>query len=100
MLLESGDIHLTEMAIRSIQLYALYESEMVKPEDAVYQKGLDYLLKTQDDKGAWVVETRSFPIQPFVNSDFPPYNHNQFISTAASNWAEMALLNALPDKSN
>ena len=80
-------------------LYALYESGMAKPEDAVYQKGLDYLLKTQDDKGAWVVETRSFPIQPFVNSDFPPYNHNQFISAAASNWAEMALLNALPDKS-
>ena len=79
-------------------LYALYESGMNKPEDEVYQRGLHFLLKTQDDKGAWFVATRSFPIQPFVSSDFPPYDDNQFISAAGSNWAVMALLNALPDK--
>jgi hypothetical protein len=81
-------------------LYALYQSGMAKPEDAVYQKGLDYLLKTQNKEGAWVVKTRSFPIQPFVNSDFPPYDDNQFISATATNWSVMALMNALPDKSN
>ncbi|MEO7120924.1 MAG: prenyltransferase/squalene oxidase repeat-containing protein [Ginsengibacter sp.] len=80
-------------------LYALYESGMEQPEDAVYQKGLNYLLKTQDENGAWFIATRSFPIQPFVSSDFPPYDDNQFISAAGSNWAVMALLNALPDKS-
>ncbi len=79
-------------------LYALYESGLIKPEDAVYQKGLNNLLKTQDEDGAWFVATRSYPIQPFVNSDFPPYDENQFISATASNWATMALLNALPDK--
>ena len=79
-------------------LYALFESGMAKPEDAVYQRGLEYLLKTQDKDGAWVVQTRSYPIQKFVNTDFPPYDDNQYISAAASNWATMALLNALPDK--
>lgn|SRR5690348_9941347 len=79
-------------------LYALYESGEEKTTGAVYQKGLNYLLKTQKDDGSWFVATRSFPIQPFVDSDFPPYDDNQFISAAASNWALMALLNALPDK--
>ena len=79
-------------------LYALYLSGMIKTDDAVYQKGLDYLLKTQNEKGAWIVATRSFAIQPPMTSDFPPYDHDEFISAAASNWAVMALMNALPDK--
>ena len=79
-------------------LYALYESGMTKPEDDAYQKGINYLLEKQDDKGAWEVATRSFPIQPFVDSQFPPYNQDQFISAAATNWSVMALMNALPDK--
>ncbi len=79
-------------------LYALYESGTAKPGDDVYQRGLSYLLKTQDGEGGWFVATRSYPIQPFFNSDFPPYDENQFISAAATNWAVMALLNALPDK--
>ena len=79
-------------------LHALYVSGMIRTGDAVYQKGLDYLLKTQNEKGAWFVATRSFPIQPPMTSDFPPYNHDEFISAAASNWAVMALMNALPDK--
>jgi hypothetical protein len=79
-------------------LYALYESGMAKPSDDVYQKGLNFLLKTQQSDGAWFVQTRSYAIQPFFSSDFPPKDENQFISAAATNWADLALLEALPDK--
>ena len=78
-------------------LYALYESGMARATDPGYQAGLNYLLKTQDATGAWIVQTRSFPIQPFFTSDFPPYDENQFISATATNWADLALLEALPD---
>lgn len=81
-------------------LYALNESGMDRPDDEVYQKGIRYLLKTQDASGAWIVETRAYAIQPFFNSDFPPYDENQFISATASNWSVMALAAALPDKTN
>jgi hypothetical protein len=80
-------------------LYALFESRMVKSGDESFQNGINYLLKTQDKSGAWLVETRSYPIQPFFNSDFPPHYENQFISAAATNWAILAIMDALPDKS-
>jgi hypothetical protein len=79
-------------------MYALCESGMAKTSDEVYQKGLNYLLKTQESTGAWFVQTRSYGIQPFFSSDFPPKDENQFISAAATNWADLALLEALPDK--
>lgn len=79
-------------------LYALYESGMAKPTDPAYQEGLNYLIKTQDPTGAWIVQTRSYTIQPFFTSDFPPYDENQFISATATNWADLALLEALPDQ--
>lgn len=80
-------------------LYALFESRMVQSGDESFQKGINYLLKTQDKSGAWLVETRSYPIQPFFNSDFPPYDENQFISAAATNWGILVIMDALPDKS-
>jgi hypothetical protein len=87
-----GDAYATGQA-----LYALAESKTLKPTDDAYQKGLAWLLRTQDPTGAWLVETRAYPIQPHFNTDFPPYDESQFISAAATNWATMALLDALPD---
>ena len=78
-------------------MYALILSGAADSRSEVYQKGIRYLLETQDKTGAWTVATRSNPIQPFVNSNFPPYDDNQFISAAATNWATLALAEALPD---
>jgi hypothetical protein len=81
-------------------LNALYVSGMVSTEDEIYQRALSYLLKTQETNGTWFVQARSYIIQPFFNSRFPPDDENQFISAAATNWATIALLQALPDKMN
>lgn len=89
----TGDAYATGQA-----LYALSESGMTQPQDPAFQKGVTWLLKHQDASGAWIVETRAFAIQPFFNSDFPPYDENQYISATATNWAALALLNALPDQ--
>jgi ankyrin repeat protein len=71
-------------------LVALAESGAVRVSDAVYQRGVRFLLKTQLADGSWFVKSRSLPIQPHFESGFP-HGRDQFISAAASNWATMAL---------
>jgi N-acyl-D-amino-acid deacylase len=62
--------------------------------DAVYQRGMSYLLSTQGDDGSWLVRTRSKPVQPyFDNGD--PHDKDQFISTPATCWAIAALAAAV-----
>ena len=56
----------------------------------VYQKGVDYLLRTQAPDGSWHVETRAIWLQPYFESGFP-YGRDQFISAAGTAWAVMAL---------
>ena len=61
--------------------------------DAAYQRGVQFLLKTQEKDGSWLVVTRSRPIQTmFDNGD--PHGKNQFISTPATGWALAALAKA------
>jgi N-acyl-D-amino-acid deacylase len=60
-----------------------------------YKKGIKYLLDTQKEDGAWIVQTRSKPLQPFFDNG-DPGGKSQFISFAATNWAVLALLETVP----
>ncbi len=72
-------------------LYALNQSGQLFVTSPAYQKGIDFLLNTQEADGSWHVKTRSYPYLPYVYSGFP-HDKDQFISAAGSNWATMALI--------
>jgi hypothetical protein len=71
-------------------LYALNIGGKMPVSDPVYQKGLNYLLRTQAPDGSWHVKSRSIWVQPYFESGFP-YGHDQWISAAGTAWASMAL---------
>jgi len=71
-------------------LYALNVAGGMPVTDPVYQRGIDYLLRTQAADGSWHVKSRSIWLQPYFESGFP-YGQDQFISAAGTAWASMAL---------
>jgi Prenyltransferase and squalene oxidase repeat len=71
-------------------LYALHEGGGVPANDPAYRRGIEFLIKSQAKDGSWRVKTRSLPIQPYFESGFP-YGHDQWISSAGTSWAAMAL---------
>jgi hypothetical protein len=71
-------------------LFALHEAGELAVNQPAYRRGVEYLLKTQLADGSWFVQTRSFPLQPYVGTRFP-HGRSQFISIAATSWATMAL---------
>jgi ankyrin repeat protein len=72
-------------------LYALHEAAGMKPTDAVYQRGVAFLLRTQFEDGSWWVKSRTWPFQPHFDGQFP-HGKDQWISAGATAWAAMALL--------
>jgi ankyrin repeat protein/mono/diheme cytochrome c family protein len=76
-------------------LFALAVAGRMSPSADPYRKGIEYLLKTQAADGTWHVKTRSIWLQPYFESGFP-YGRDQFISTAGTAWAAMALSVAAP----
>jgi hypothetical protein len=74
-------------------LVALAESGALPTSDAAFKKGVQFLMNTQCADGSWFVRTRALPLQPHFDSGFP-YDRDQFISAAATNWATMALARA------
>jgi squalene cyclase len=69
-------------------LVALIESGA--GSDPLVGRAVQFLLRTQYADGSWFVRTRALPIQPYFDAGFP-YDRNQFISAAATNWAARAL---------
>jgi len=61
-----------------------------------YQRGVKWLLSHQEKDGSWYVQTRALGFQPYFDAGFP-HGHDQWISTAGTNWAAMALTLALPE---
>jgi hypothetical protein len=76
-------------------LVALHEAGGLAVDDPVYQKGVRYLLATEHDDGSWLVKSRSIALQPVFDSGFPG-GRDQWISSAATAWAAMALAAAVP----
>jgi ankyrin repeat protein len=67
--------------------------------DAAYKRGIKWLLSHQQQDGSWWVQTRALAFQPSFDAGFP-HEHDQWISSAGTNWAAMALTLALPDANN
>lgn len=79
-----------------VSLYALHIAG-VAPTDETYKKGVAFLLGSQYQDGTWLVKTHSFPVQRYFESGFP-YGRHQWISTAGTSWASLAIAQTLPDK--
>ncbi|MGY8770800.1 MAG: prenyltransferase/squalene oxidase repeat-containing protein [Pirellulales bacterium] len=76
-------------------LTALLETG-TSPTNPAVKQGIQYLLDTQQDDGSWHVVTRAEGFQEYFETGFP-HDEDQYISTAASSWAVLALLLTLPE---
>jgi ankyrin repeat protein/mono/diheme cytochrome c family protein len=79
-------------------LFALGSAGRMMINDPVFRKGVEYLRGTQAADGSWRVKSRAIWFQPYFDSGFP-YGQDQFISSAGTAWAALALTLATePDK--
>lgn len=79
-----------------LSLYALHVAG-IAATDETYKKGVAFLLGSQYQDGTWLVRTHSFPVQRYFESGFP-YGRHQWISSAGTSWASLAIAQTLPDK--
>ena len=64
--------------------------------DDAYRRGVQFLLRTQQEDGSWYVKSRALAFQPYFDAGFP-HGFDQWISTAGTSWATMALALATPE---
>jgi ankyrin repeat protein len=72
-------------------LFALSQGGDVPVSDPAYQRGVRFLLRTQEDDGTWYVYKRAFPANNYFDAGFP-YGQSQYASFAGTSWATMALI--------
>jgi mono/diheme cytochrome c family protein len=72
-------------------LVALHEAGEISTTAPAYQRGVEFLLRTQFEDGSWWVKSRTWPFQPHFDSGFP-HGKDQWISAGGTAWAAMALL--------
>jgi hypothetical protein len=75
-----------------VALVALHESG-ISPADPHYQRGVAYLLRTQEADGSWFVPKRAASFNPYFDSGFP-YGKHQYSSFIGTGWAAMAVMHA------
>ena len=80
-----------------LSLYALKVAG-VTPTDKAYRNGVAFLLGSQYQDGTWLVKTHSFPVHRYFESGFP-FGRHQWISTAGTSWASLAIAQTLADGS-
>ena len=76
-------------------LVALLRSGQRKANDLTIQRGIKFLLETQQADGSWYVKSRANPFQTYFETGYP-HGKDQFISVTAASWATVALLLTLP----
>jgi hypothetical protein len=84
-----SDAHSTGVA-----LHALRESGFLSAAGSAHRRGVQYLLSTQYPDGSWYVRSRAAGLQPYFQSGFP-FEHDQWISAAATAWAAEALARSI-----
>ena len=78
-------------------LFSLHQTGELSVDDSVYRRGLQFLLRDQQEDGSWRVKSRSKPFQKHFESGYP-HGKDQFISITAASWATLAMLFALPER--
>jgi ankyrin repeat protein len=62
----------------------------VPTTDAVFQRGVKFLLDTQQQDGSWYVRSRALAFQPYFDNGYP-HGYDQWMSAAGAGWATTAL---------
>ena len=81
----------TDAYATGLALFAMTSAGAIRPDDAAYQKGVEFLLNEQLDDGSWFVRTRASPVQVAIDEIFPHGEH-QWISSVATTWSSIALM--------